>query len=88
MVDHLVPKTKILERKKGVNNQDGHIEVNETPEESPEETLDMMVPEEPQVPVNEEISINYIMSRKVWNRDKTDVDDIFVYNIALNVMEK
>ena len=46
-----------------------------------------MVPEEPHVPENEEISINYIMSRKVWNRDKIDVDDIFAYNIALNVME-
>ncbi|KAJ9561391.1 hypothetical protein OSB04_006551 [Centaurea solstitialis] len=74
-------------KKKGANNQDGHIEVNETPRESPEETLDMMVPEEPQVLENEEISINYSMSRKVWNRDKTDVDDMFAYNVALNVME-
>ncbi|KAJ9561722.1 hypothetical protein OSB04_006882 [Centaurea solstitialis] len=49
-VDHSIPKIKILERKRGANNQDGHIEVNEMPEKSPEETLDMMVPEEPQVP--------------------------------------
>ncbi|KAJ9548209.1 hypothetical protein OSB04_020752 [Centaurea solstitialis] len=74
-------------KKKGANNQNGHIEVNETPRESPEETLDMLVPEEPQVPENEEISINYNMSRKVWNRDKTDVDDTFAYNVALNVMD-
>ena len=33
-------------------------EERETPKRSPEETLDMMVPEEPQVPENEEISIN------------------------------
>ncbi|KAJ9561314.1 hypothetical protein OSB04_006474 [Centaurea solstitialis] len=65
-------------QKRGANHLDGHIEVNETPEKSPEETLDMMVPEEPQVPENKEISINYSMSRKVWNRDKTDVDDIFI----------
>ncbi|KAJ9535920.1 hypothetical protein OSB04_un000919 [Centaurea solstitialis] len=80
-------KDKNPRKKKGANNQNGHIEVNETPRESPEETLDMLVPEEPQVPENEEISINYNMSRKVWNRDKTDVDDTFAYNVALNVME-
>ncbi|KAJ9558153.1 hypothetical protein OSB04_012767 [Centaurea solstitialis] len=80
-------KDKNPRKKKGANNQDGHIEVNETPRESPVEKLDMLVPEEPQVPENEEISINYNMSRKVWNRDKTDVDDTFAYNVALNVME-
>ncbi|KAI3692362.1 hypothetical protein L6452_32176 [Arctium lappa] len=80
-------KDKNPRKKRGANSQDGQNEVRETPEESPEETLDMMVPEEPQVPENEEISINYIMSRKVWNRNKTDVDDIFAYNIALNVIE-
>ncbi|GJW23274.1 retrovirus-related pol polyprotein from transposon TNT 1-94 [Tanacetum coccineum] len=47
----------------------------------------MLVQEEPQVPENEEISINYIMSRKVWNRNEIDVDDIFAYNVALEVME-
>ncbi|KAJ9536411.1 hypothetical protein OSB04_un000403 [Centaurea solstitialis] len=41
-------KDKNPRKKKGANNQDGHIEVNETPRESPEETLDMLVPEEPQ----------------------------------------
>ncbi|KAI3716045.1 hypothetical protein L6452_23090 [Arctium lappa] len=80
-------KDKNPRKKRGANSQDGQNEVRETPEDSPEETLDMMVPEEPQVPENEEISINYIMSRKVWNRNKTDVDDIFAYNIALNVIE-
>ncbi|KAJ9566529.1 hypothetical protein OSB04_002495 [Centaurea solstitialis] len=57
-------KDKNPRKKKGANNQDGHIEVSETPRESPEETLDMLVPEEPQVPENKEISINYSMSRK------------------------
>ncbi|KAJ9556107.1 LOW QUALITY PROTEIN: hypothetical protein OSB04_010721 [Centaurea solstitialis] len=71
-------KDKNPRKKKGANHLDGHIKVNETPEKSPEETLDMMVPEKPQVPENKEISINYSMSRKVWNRDKTDVDDIFI----------
>ena len=53
VVDHSIPKIKILERTKELIILNGHIEVNETPEKSPEETLDMMVPEEPQVPENE-----------------------------------
>ena len=36
-------KDKNPRKKRGANNQDGHIEANEMPEESPEETLDMMV---------------------------------------------
>ncbi|KAJ9556302.1 hypothetical protein OSB04_010916 [Centaurea solstitialis] len=55
-VDHSIPKIKILERKKGANHLDGHIEVNETPEKSLEETLDMMVPEEPQFQIIPECS--------------------------------
>ncbi|KAJ0881424.1 putative RNA-directed DNA polymerase [Helianthus annuus] len=81
-------KDKNPRKKKGANNVDGQVEVTITQEkESPEETLDMMVLEEPQVPENEEISINYIMSRNVWNRSEIDVDDSFSYNVALQVME-
>ncbi|KAJ9552242.1 hypothetical protein OSB04_016287 [Centaurea solstitialis] len=45
-------KDKNPRKKKGANNQNGHIEVNETPRESPEETLDMLVPKEPQTELN------------------------------------
>ncbi|KAJ9567288.1 LOW QUALITY PROTEIN: hypothetical protein OSB04_003254 [Centaurea solstitialis] len=69
-------KDKNLRKKKGANHLDGHIEVNKTPEKSPEETLDMM--KNPRYLKMKEISINYSMSRKLWNRDKTDVDDIFM----------
>nr|GEV02210.1 hypothetical protein [Tanacetum cinerariifolium] len=47
----------------------------------------MMVQEEPRVPKNEEFSINYVMSRRIWNRNKIDVADTFAYNVALEVME-
>lgn len=47
----------------------------------------MTVQDEPRVPENEEISINYVMSRKIWNRNEIDVDDIFAYNVALEIME-
>ncbi|GKA21673.1 hypothetical protein Tco_0701662 [Tanacetum coccineum] len=50
-------------------------------------TLDITVQEEPWVPKNEEISINYVMSKKIWNRNEIDVDDTFAYNVALEVME-
>ncbi|GKC87238.1 copia protein [Tanacetum coccineum] len=79
-------KDKNPRKKKGANIQDSITEVRET-SGSPKGTLDMLVQEEPQVPENEEISINYIMSRKVWNRNEIDVDDIFAYNVALEVME-
>ncbi|GKB23158.1 retrovirus-related pol polyprotein from transposon TNT 1-94 [Tanacetum coccineum] len=80
-------KDKNPRKKKGANNQDGILEVKETPEGSQEETLDMTILKESQVPENDEISINYNMSRKVWNRNEINVDDIFTYNVALEVME-
>ncbi|KAI3821171.1 hypothetical protein L1987_08729 [Smallanthus sonchifolius] len=79
-------KDKNPRKKRGANNEHNQLEV--MPEkESPEETLDMMVQNEHKVPENEEISINYIMSRKVWNRNQIDVDDTFSYNVALEIME-
>ncbi|GJZ38346.1 hypothetical protein Tco_0584537 [Tanacetum coccineum] len=63
-----------------------HVEVKETLEGSSIRTLDMTVLEEPQVPKNKEISINYVMSRKIWNRNEIDFDDTFAYNVALEVM--
>ncbi|KAK4380786.1 hypothetical protein Sango_3031000 [Sesamum angolense] len=47
------------------------------------------IPEETQVPEihdNEEISINYVLNGICWNRNKVIVDDIFAYNVALNVI--
>lgn len=43
--------------RKGANNYDGQVEVTKTPNETPEESLDMKVPEEPQVP--EKVNIKY-----------------------------
>ena len=60
-----------------------------TPEElfSPEENV--VVPEETKVPdrfENNEISINYIMNGIRWDQNKVNVDDIFAYKIAFDVM--
>ena len=53
-------------------------------EESP-----VVIPEEIQVPEtcdNQEISINYVTTGQRWNRNKINVDDIFAYNVALNIV--
>ena len=53
-------------------------------EESP-----VVILEEIQVPKtcdNQEISINYVTTGQRWNRNKIDVDDIFAYNVALNIV--
>ena len=46
-------------------------------------------PEETQVPEiseNEEISINYDINDTKWNQNEVNVDNIFAYNIAFNVI--
>ncbi|CAL1388199.1 unnamed protein product [Linum trigynum] len=69
-------------------NQVGQIEDMKGQEESPSITK-IVVPEEHQVPEsfdNEEISINYVLDGKCWNRSKIIVDDVFAYTAALSVM--
>ncbi|KAL1214883.1 Retrovirus-related Pol polyprotein from transposon TNT 1-94 [Cardamine amara subsp. amara] len=62
-------------------------------------TLDMNEPKEPNIDTrdaelqgpevldNNEISINYVMSRKQWNRKNVDIDKTFAYKVALNIMD-
>src|SRR5690606_5903799 len=38
-------------------------------------------------PDNNEISINYVMSGLLWNKKDVDIDDIFAYKIALELMD-
>ena len=86
--DQSTLKIKILEKKKEANIQDGQNgEIK-----APEETLDIIdkISEEIQVLEtyeNEEISINY-HTRKRWNRNEIDVNDIFAYNVVLNIMKE
>ncbi|GKA97852.1 hypothetical protein Tco_0825746 [Tanacetum coccineum] len=77
-----VPK----EHSEMANESKAHLK-RETLEGSSIRTSDLTVQEEPRVPENEEISINYVMSRKIWNRNEIKVDDTFAYNVALKVME-
>jgi len=35
---------------------------------------------------NNEISINYVMNNKIWNRNKVNIDEVFAYNVAKDVI--
>ena len=74
-------KDKNPRKRKGSKDQ---VEELMTLEESP-----VVIPEEIQVPEtcdNQEISINYVTTGQRWNRNKIDIDDIFAYNVALNIV--
>ena len=42
-------------------------------------------PEKEQIPENNEISIHYVSTGEILNRDKTVVDNIFSFKIALDI---
>ena len=60
----------------------------------PEQITDInrdKTPEVVQVPENienVEISINYVSTGKQWNRDKIVVDNVFVYEVALDIVKE
>ncbi|CAL1357417.1 unnamed protein product [Linum trigynum] len=83
-------KDKNPRKRKGAMNQDDHIEDMKAQEETPSITK-IVVPEEHQVPEvfdNEEISNNYVLDEKCWNRSEIIVDDVFAYTAALSVMNE
>jgi hypothetical protein len=58
-----------------------------SPEEEPlkEESPEELPPEEEQVPGNNEISINYISTREIFDRNKIVVDNIFLFKVAFDI---
>ena len=53
--------------------------------------VNKVTPEEFQVSEsseNEEISISYVTTGKRWNRQEIVVDNIFAYNVALNIIKE
>ena len=78
-------KDKNPRKRKGAEIGNNETEVITTNEKSPEEN---MTQKEIQVPDNEEISTNYVMSGMKWNRKQIDVDDIFAYNVAVDLMDE
>jgi hypothetical protein len=60
---------------------------NEPLEEEPGEegTSEELSPEEEQVLKNDEISIHYVNTEEIWNRNKIVVDNIFSFKVALDI---
>jgi len=74
--------------RKRKKRQDSLIERVKVPKDS-FDIINDSVPEEPQVPEiveNDEISINYVMNHKIWNRNKVNIDEVFAYNVAKDVI--
>ena len=44
-----------------------------------------VIPKEDQVPENNEISIHYVHTGEIWDRNKIVVDNIFSYKVALDI---
>ena len=84
----MVPKIKILIWEKGKKRQDALIEWVKVPKDS-FDIINYSIPEEPQVPKiveNDEISINYVMNHITWNWNKVNIDEAFIYNVAIDVI--
>ena len=81
-------KDKNPRTKKGAKKLDDQVEDIEIPKDSSDIINDSVL-EEPQVPEivkSEEILKNYVIDGIQWNRSEVNVDDVFAYNIALNVI--
>ena len=78
-------------KRKGANNTDGQIEDNREILWTPEESLDnenVIIPKETQAPEiceNHEISVNYTMSGIRWDQNEVNIDDVFAYNVTIDV---
>jgi hypothetical protein len=86
-------KDKNPRKRKGGKNQDGQVEEIIMDEKPPEETEDMtntIDTEDTKVSnsLENEISLNYVVSGKFWNCDKVITDDAFAYSLALEIMDE
>ena len=66
-----------------VNNSIKGVDVTE---EIQNLTSDKNVEENKITKDNNEISINYVMTRKRWNRTNVVIDNVFAYNVALDII--
>ena len=78
-------KDKNPQKRKGINDQDddGLKEISQ--DETQVITHD---DEEVRTSENNEISINYVSTRKLWNRNNVVIDNIFAYNVAIEIMQQ
>ena len=81
-------KDKNPRKRKVINSWNNWID-NRNIKEEVLNTTNSKIVEETQVHEdNNEMLINYTMTRKIWNRTDVVVDNIFVYNVAHNIIHE
>ena len=78
-------KDKNPRKRKGINDQDDHGLKEISQDETQVITHD---DEEVRTSENNEISMNYVSTRKLWNRNNVVIDNIFAYNVAIEIMQQ
>ena len=89
--NQLVPRIKILKKRKGINNQDDDHNIEMISHEDLRDIINDDTTKEVHVlenNENEKISINYVSARIRWNRNNIVVDNIFAYNVAVEIMQQ
>ena len=78
----ITPRKQITNGKQN-DHEESNIE-NQIPEEIQNEQI---APEEVQVPENNEISISYVHRGEKWDRNNFDVNNIFSFQVALDIIQ-
>ena len=78
-------KDKNPRKRKGINDQDDHGLKEISQDETQVITYN---DEEVRTSKNNEISMNYVSTRKLWNRNNVVIDNNFAYNVAIDICNK
>ena len=78
----------ITPRKRRTNGKQNDHEESNIENQIPEEIQnEQIVPEEVQIPENNEISISYVHRGEKWDRNSFDVNNIFAFQVALDIIQ-
>ena len=78
----------ITPRKRRTNGKQNDHEVSNIENQIPEEIQnEQIAPEEVHVPENNEISISYVHRGEKWDRNNFDVNNIFAFQVALDIIQ-
>lgn len=80
-------KDKNPQKRKGINDQGDHGLKEISQDETQVITLDE-ISEEVQNSENNEISLNYVSSRKLSNQNNVVINNIFAYNVVIDIMQQ
>ena len=78
----------ITPRKRRTNGKQNDHEESTIENQIPEEIEnEQIAPEEVQVPENNEISISYVHKGEKWDQNNFDVNNIFAFQVALDIIQ-